>query len=525
MKKLSNPTIKRITAAAFLLSSLFILTGCEELMDLENFLLDNLAGQDSVDRPPAVLSPWSQLSSDTRVSLDLVRVPRDFTGEKGNNPGNLANGGLVCHDGSRTYYLDSSGLRSINDGSDSSMLVSSVHHANLNYDKGKTFGSIMDGSHANTLTNAVSNFTGSEFTDISPYSNISLIAGNAWNVTVIDGNIYYIDSVGIRTVSVDKPEDFKWLVSGEIRWLTVYQDTLYYTDARHNHSLFAMPIEGGESELLTNDRCFMPIAYPDGIYFINFSDGQRVTKLWLEDGEAKTQQITQYGVSSFVIADGWLYGTDDNHAPFAMDMAKSTPVSMGDFPAVNVFVTYDSVYYRVPDSTGGSDGSASAGSRDNPGGEDLDNLGIRDGEWNPGTAPDYPGDLDWTPDVEKDFTLLSGRYEIIAEITVGGLVIPFEISGNYLDLMFYSDGTGYFDSSINNNDDNPFLGSGEVALFEYAFRDSILYMRDPRNRTGERSNMNDVDYYVYIQNGVIHMRGYTIQPGGIGYRITLVKLR
>ena len=92
-----------------------------------------------------------------------------------------------------------------------------------------------------------------------------------------------------------------------------------------------------------------------------------------------------------------------------------------------------------------------------------------------------------------------------------------------MDLTFRQDGTGQFDSSINDNSDSLFFGSGEVAEFEFVFKDSVLYMRDPRNRTGETSNMNDVDYYAFFVGNVFHLRGFTIEPGGMGYRITLIK--
>jgi len=270
----------------------------------------------------------------------------------------------------------------------------------------------------------------------------------------------------------------------------------------------------------------MPIAYPDGVYYINASDGMRVTKIWIENRQLMKEQITRNAVSCYVIADGWLYGADDMGSPFAIDLETGSITFMGEFYAINVYVTYDSVYYRVMDRQStpvNNDGNPVTG-----GSYFASWRSIRTGEWFPPDPPGRPPNLDWDPPPPPpspgdDLFDMSGRYEIVAEVTMGSFVVPFEISGNYLDLFFREDGTGQFDSSINDNSGSLFFGSGEVAEFEFVLKDSILYMRDPRNRTGQTSNMNDVDYYAFFLNNVFHLRGYTIQPDGMGYRITLIK--
>jgi len=271
----------------------------------------------------------------------------------------------------------------------------------------------------------------------------------------------------------------------------------------------------------------MPVNYSDGLYYINANDNNRVTKLWTENRQIKKERITSDSVICFLVADGVLYGADDKGSPFALDITSGRKSSMGNFSAINVYVTYDSVYYRALDGEIIVDSNIRDGAPP-PNGDSFitSTTLIRTGEWHPPEPPEPPPGMTWdpppTPPPDKPFNM-SGRYEIIGEMTVAGFVVPFEIGGNYIDLLFRNDGTGHFDTSINDNSGNPFLGSGEAAEFEFVFKDSILYMRDPRNRTGQTSNMNDVDYYAYFIGNVFHLRGYTIEPGGMGYRITLIK--
>jgi Tol biopolymer transport system component len=98
---------------------------------------------------------------------------------------------------------------------------------------------------------------------------------------------------------------------GSIININLYSDWIYYclTDPDGNTPLYRIKPDGSNKTLISSDNCYFVNIIDGKIFFINFSDGNKIYKMNL-DGSGK-ESINDEKSWSLNVVNGWIYFTNE----------------------------------------------------------------------------------------------------------------------------------------------------------------------------------------------------------------------
>ncbi|MEG1847807.1 MAG: DUF5050 domain-containing protein [Lachnospiraceae bacterium] len=242
--------------------------------------------------------------------LPRNKIKKNPVGTVGNTAGNLNNSGLFCESDGRVYFANAYAdglLYSMNpDESDIKKLASSkVESINVG---GKYIYYNQIGASAEAGLGSIRSVSGIYRTGLTGKNTVCLNRDVCGAMSLVDNTIFYqhydVESnMMLYRINTDRTEEEA--VSYEsINPACVQNSTLYYNGVDKDHSLIAMNVETGTTNILWEHDVWNPIVQGDLVYFMDVHNDYKLCCYSLSTQEVKTlteDRVDFYNVSNQMI--------------------------------------------------------------------------------------------------------------------------------------------------------------------------------------------------------------------------------
>lgn len=161
---------------------------------------------------------------------------------------------------------------------------------------------------------------------------------HAWNLVKVDGKWYYLDTTwndptpnrpsqvqyNYFLVTADQlAKDHEWEQAGlpaatstdfsfmhEMTEAYTANGEVYYNNKNDNNKLYKMNVESRAKKKLSDSRAYFITALKDTVYFSNFSNGARLTKIQA-DGSGQTELNKEYSMNLYINGQYLYYSLQD----------------------------------------------------------------------------------------------------------------------------------------------------------------------------------------------------------------------
>lgn len=297
------------------------------------------------------------------ISVLKTQVHYNEPGYIGNTPGNLYNGGTFCEQDGRVYFSNFN-----DDGTLYSMDLECNNIMKINDDKARYINVDDNYIYYSRENNTKENKTKSVFifycTGIYRINkddgnqSIQLYKEPSGLLSLFGNTIYYqhyTPKTGIQfySVGIDAKKETK-LSDAPILPASYYEDHLYFAGADMDHSIYAMDTRDHTVSTVYSGNCYMPIARPEGIYFISLEDNYALCRVDYS-GENKTILIEDFvSTYNFSFDGNYIFyqvdGGDHNHlGQLNLTTAEREVILEGDYKQIQT--TSNFVFFRDYDET------------------------------------------------------------------------------------------------------------------------------------------------------------------------------
>ncbi len=230
----------------------------------------------------------------------------------GNTPGNLYNGGTFCEQDGRVYFSnfnDDGTLYSMDLECNNVMKINDDKARYINVDEHYIYYS-RENNTKEKPTKSIFLFYCSGIYRINKdtgNNSVQLYQEPSGLLSLYGNTIYYqhyTTKTGIQfySVGIDAKNKTK-LSDSPILPASYYEGSLYFAGADVDHSIYAMDTTDNTVETVLNANCYMPIARPEGIYYISLEDKYALCRID-HQGKNKTILIDEFCSTYNISMDG-----------------------------------------------------------------------------------------------------------------------------------------------------------------------------------------------------------------------------
>ncbi len=276
----------------------------------------------------------------------------------GNTPGNLYNGGTFCEQDGRVYFSNFN-----DDGTLYSMDLECNNVMKINDDKAR---------YINVDNNYIY-YSRENNTKVSPTKSIFLFyCSGIYRINKDDGNnsvqlykqpsgllslygntIYYQHytpetGISFYSIGIDAKNEKK-LSNTPILPASFHEGSLYFAGASVDHNIYAMDTTDTSLKTILNANCYMPIARPEGIYYISLEDNYALCRIDYQ-GNNKTVLIDEFISTYNISMDGnYIFyqvdGGDNNHlGQLNLSTLEKEVILEGDYKQISC--TSNFIFFR-----------------------------------------------------------------------------------------------------------------------------------------------------------------------------------
>lgn len=244
----------------------------------------------------------------------------------GNTAGNLYNGGTFCEQDGRVYFSnfnDDGTLYSMDLECNNVMKINDDKARYINVDENYIYYSRENNTKVKPTKSIflfycsgiyrINKDTGNEIVQLyrEPSGLLSLYGNTIYYQ-------HYSANTGIQFYSVGIDAKNETMLSGSpILPASYHEGSMYFAGADLDHSIYAMDTTDNTVKSILNSNCYMPIARPEGIYYISLEDNYALCRIDYE-GNNKTVLIDEFCFTYNISVDGnYIFyqvdGGDNNH--------------------------------------------------------------------------------------------------------------------------------------------------------------------------------------------------------------------
>lgn len=260
------------------------------------------------------------------ISLNKEKVRYNKEDYIGNTPGNLYNGGTFCEQDGRVYFSnfnDDGTLYSMDLECNNVMKINDDKARYINVDDNYIYYSRENNTKVKPTKNVFLFYCSGIYriNKDDGDNNVQLYENPSGLLTLYGNTIYYqhyTKDTGIQFYSVDiDGKNEKKLSTSPILPASFHEGSLYFAGADVDHSIYAMDTTDNTVDIVLNSNCYMPIARPEGIYYISLEDNYALCRIDYQ-GENKTILIDEFCSTYNISIDGnYIFyqvdGGDNNH--------------------------------------------------------------------------------------------------------------------------------------------------------------------------------------------------------------------
>ncbi|ABX41721.1 DUF5050 domain-containing protein [Lachnoclostridium phytofermentans] len=276
----------------------------------------------------------------------------------GNTAGNLYNGGTFCEQGGRVYFSnfnDDGTLYSMDLECNNVMKINDDKARYINVDENYIYYSRENNTKVKP-TKSIFLFycSGIYRIDKNNGNNTLQLYGEPSGLLSLYGNTIYYQhysaKIGIQfySVDIDKKNETR-LSDSPILPASYHEGSMYFAGADVDHSIYAMNTKDNTVKSILNSNCYMPIARPEGIYYISLEDNYALCRIDYE-GNNKTVLIDEFCSTYNISIDGnYIFyqvdGGDNNHlGQINLTTMEKKVVLDGDYKQIGC--TSNFVFFR-----------------------------------------------------------------------------------------------------------------------------------------------------------------------------------
>ncbi|WP_312102293.1 DUF5050 domain-containing protein [Lachnoclostridium sp.] len=244
----------------------------------------------------------------------------------GNTAGNLYNGGTFCEQDGRVYFSnfnDDGTLYSMDLECNNIMKINDDKARYINVDDNYIYYSRENNTKVKP-TKSIFLFYCSGIYRINKdngNNSVQLYAEPSGLLSLFGNTIYYqhySPKTGIQfySVGIDAKNETR-LADSPILPASYHEGSMYFAGADLDHSIYAMDTTDNTVQTILNSNCYMPIARPEGIYYISIEDNYALCRIDYQ-GNNKTILIDEFCSTYNISMDGnYIFyqvdGGDNNH--------------------------------------------------------------------------------------------------------------------------------------------------------------------------------------------------------------------
>lgn len=271
----------------------------------------------------------------------------------GNTAGNLYNTGLFCENDGIIYFSnpnDDGALYSMSANITDFEKITDDKALYINVDENYIFYSRMNNLKEKPKTSIFSFYLNGLYRINKSGSNLKMLHNDPiGSLLLYDNNLYYQyykenEPLSIHSMYIDGSDDYA-LINDDCIAVSARNDRIYYTGVRKNHDINYISTVSASAGIAVEESSYMPIAAPDGIYYISTADGYRIYRVSYDGTEKKLIADCQCSTYNLSPDGRYVYYQRDNseeNGIYAYDTVSGTTslIYPGDYKWIHTAGNY-----------------------------------------------------------------------------------------------------------------------------------------------------------------------------------------